>query len=376
LANIVIVIVISSMILTVDSTMPTSAEIRVRQVASKIGLSDANPEILETVCEQMRQEFVVEEWQLPALDSFQWKSLQAPIGLAAAVRQLSIAYDVVSIPTMVTEVHNTDNQGVATPSTTTTTSPSVPDAVNDTVDENLPRLPKEPQKVLSHLLKVIRFGEVLLTEDSDENNSVEIFEDDEEDEESVPDRGGENVESLLEPTKNGRNVDPEHSGDRTNDVGYVTVDEEFYKTQVIVLDQPLTEEQPAASVETSSPKRQRRKNSVPKQGVNRVQGEPPEKFLHRAATLPTILMEKGNVVDSKPHRVEEDDHTIKSSNVSRRAPRRSTQVRCMRKFSPGNKGIVCIFLLVIHVFVSFLSKLQRSGPPATSEANTGKLILY
>jgi hypothetical protein len=361
--------------------MPTSAEIRVRQVASKIGLSDANPEILETICQQMRQEFVVEEWQLPALDSFQWKSLQAPIGLAAAVRQLSISY-VVSIPTMATEEHNTGNQVVVTPSTTTTTtttSPSVPDDVNDTVDENIPRLPKQPQKVLSHLLKVKRCGEVVLTEDSDENNLVDIFEDDEE-EESVPDRGAESVESLLEPPKNEKNVDPEHSGDRTNGVSYAAVNEEFYKNLVLLQDQQLTEEQPAASVETSSPM-QRRNNSVPKQGVNRGQWEPRKKVLHKAASLPTILVEKGNVVDSTPRRVEEDDHTIKASNVSRQARRHrhrqsSSQVRFMPRFSPRNKAIVCIFLLVIHVFVSFLSKLQRSGPPATSEANTGKCILY
>jgi hypothetical protein len=65
----------------------SSAERRVREAASRIGLEDAA--LLDTVCTKMRQEFVVQAWQLPALEWSQWKSLQAPIGLAAAVRQLS-----------------------------------------------------------------------------------------------------------------------------------------------------------------------------------------------------------------------------------------------------------------------------------------------
>jgi len=36
----------------------------------------------------MREEYVLTEWQLSALDSFQWKSLGAPIGLAVAVHQI------------------------------------------------------------------------------------------------------------------------------------------------------------------------------------------------------------------------------------------------------------------------------------------------
>jgi hypothetical protein len=47
----------------------------------------------------MRNEYVLEEWQLPALDSFQWKSLDAPIGLAVAVRQICQS-KIFDLPTM------------------------------------------------------------------------------------------------------------------------------------------------------------------------------------------------------------------------------------------------------------------------------------
>eukprot|EP00980_Cylindrotheca_fusiformis_P028821 scaffold22653_cov119-Cylindrotheca_fusiformis.AAC.2 len=61
----------------------SSAERSVREIASHLGVSN-----IEQVCAKMRTEYVLEEWQLPALDSFQWKSLDAPIGLAVAVHQI------------------------------------------------------------------------------------------------------------------------------------------------------------------------------------------------------------------------------------------------------------------------------------------------
>jgi hypothetical protein len=72
------------------SSRPVSspAEIQVREIASKIGLFD-DSEILATVCHKMRKEYVVEEWQLPALDSRQWEKMHAPIGLAVAVQHIS-----------------------------------------------------------------------------------------------------------------------------------------------------------------------------------------------------------------------------------------------------------------------------------------------
>ncbi len=59
-----------------------------REIASRIGLHE-DSEILQTVCHKMREEYVVELWQLPALDSWQWDKLHAPVGLAVAVQRLS-----------------------------------------------------------------------------------------------------------------------------------------------------------------------------------------------------------------------------------------------------------------------------------------------
>jgi len=73
-----------------EASSPSSspAELQVREIASKIGLFD-DSEILATVCHKMRKEYVVEEWQLPALDSRQWEKMHAPIGLAVAVQHVS-----------------------------------------------------------------------------------------------------------------------------------------------------------------------------------------------------------------------------------------------------------------------------------------------
>jgi hypothetical protein len=62
--------------------MHSSAERSVRDVASRLGLTE---DVLSNVCLRMKHEYVLEEWQLPALDSFQWNILGAPIGLAAAI---------------------------------------------------------------------------------------------------------------------------------------------------------------------------------------------------------------------------------------------------------------------------------------------------
>ena len=70
-----------------DSTTTASAEDLIRVVASRIGMSD-NDETLEKLCDNMKAQFLKEEWQLSALDSYQWQLLGAPIGLAAAIRQL------------------------------------------------------------------------------------------------------------------------------------------------------------------------------------------------------------------------------------------------------------------------------------------------
>ncbi|KAL3930137.1 MAG: hypothetical protein SGBAC_011892, partial [Bacillariaceae sp.] len=61
----------------------SSAERSVREVASRLGIPN-----VEHVVQQMKQEYVLTDWQLSALDSFQWKSMGAPIGLAVAVHQI------------------------------------------------------------------------------------------------------------------------------------------------------------------------------------------------------------------------------------------------------------------------------------------------
>jgi hypothetical protein len=65
-------------------TTTSSAETVVRDAASRIGLNDLTK--VDCVCQKMRLEFVKEDWQLPAIDSSQWKELRAPIGLVAAIR--------------------------------------------------------------------------------------------------------------------------------------------------------------------------------------------------------------------------------------------------------------------------------------------------
>jgi hypothetical protein len=66
----------------------TTAETRVREAATSIGWNDEDR--LSQVLNCMKEEQVVFAWQLPALDSAQWKELGAPIGLAAAVKQLAV----------------------------------------------------------------------------------------------------------------------------------------------------------------------------------------------------------------------------------------------------------------------------------------------
>mmetsp|Transcript_1795 Transcript_1795/g.4182 ORF Transcript_1795/g.4182 Transcript_1795/m.4182 type:complete len:536 (-) Transcript_1795:469-2076(-) len=71
-----------------EKLLSSPAEIQVREIASKIGLFE-DSKVLAAVCQRMRKEYVVEEWQLPDLDSRQWEKMNAPIGLAVAVKHLS-----------------------------------------------------------------------------------------------------------------------------------------------------------------------------------------------------------------------------------------------------------------------------------------------
>jgi hypothetical protein len=62
----------------------SSADLVVQDAASRIGLTDSA--ILDRLRNNMRDEFVIEDWQLLEMDSSQWKDLGVPIGLAAAIR--------------------------------------------------------------------------------------------------------------------------------------------------------------------------------------------------------------------------------------------------------------------------------------------------
>lgn len=62
----------------------------VREVATIIGVDE---DIVAKVCNRMEEEFVLQEWQLSALDASEWKALGAPIGLAAAIRKLASVED-------------------------------------------------------------------------------------------------------------------------------------------------------------------------------------------------------------------------------------------------------------------------------------------
>jgi hypothetical protein len=46
--------------------------------------------IVDWVCGNMREEFVVGDWQLLSLETSQWKELGVPMGLSTAIWQLSL----------------------------------------------------------------------------------------------------------------------------------------------------------------------------------------------------------------------------------------------------------------------------------------------
>lgn len=60
----------------------------VRLAASQIGLLEDDEKRVNKICSALRNEYVKYTWQLSTLDSSQWKELGAPIGLAAAVRNI------------------------------------------------------------------------------------------------------------------------------------------------------------------------------------------------------------------------------------------------------------------------------------------------
>jgi hypothetical protein len=74
----------------------TSAESRLRQAAAMVGMNDQDR--LHDVLRRMKEEYVVYAWQLSAIDLPQWQALNVPIGMAAAIRQLSLFPKQPSVP--------------------------------------------------------------------------------------------------------------------------------------------------------------------------------------------------------------------------------------------------------------------------------------
>jgi hypothetical protein len=99
--------------ITVNSS---SAEDWTRRVSARIGID--NSELVDTICNNLSQEYIREEWQLTALDSHQWQQLGAPMGLAAAIRQLSAVLE--------TGAANNNSTASAVPAT----KPSLPSVIS------------------------------------------------------------------------------------------------------------------------------------------------------------------------------------------------------------------------------------------------------
>lgn len=71
----------------VEGSSASVAEHLIRQVSSLIGVDDMT---VNLICDNMQHHFIREEWQVSSLDSFEWQQLGAPIGLAVAIRKLSL----------------------------------------------------------------------------------------------------------------------------------------------------------------------------------------------------------------------------------------------------------------------------------------------
>lgn len=67
----------------IDHTAP--ADEVLRQVADLLEVPSPN---VDQICENLRAEFVLYEYQLSTISEGEWKTLGAPIGLAAAIRRL------------------------------------------------------------------------------------------------------------------------------------------------------------------------------------------------------------------------------------------------------------------------------------------------
>ena len=107
-----------------DGTTMTSAEILVRKAAWQIGFGEDdtvdknnrvsiivnknNQNRLNQICQRLMDEYLLEDWQLPALEASQWKELGAPMGLMASIRALVEYPDVIKAKSRVGGEFSTD----------------------------------------------------------------------------------------------------------------------------------------------------------------------------------------------------------------------------------------------------------------------------
>lgn len=78
---------VTSMTGQVEGSSASVAEQLVREVSSRIGIDDIT---VKLICDNMQHHCIREEWQVSSLDSLEWQQLGAPIGLAVAIRKLSL----------------------------------------------------------------------------------------------------------------------------------------------------------------------------------------------------------------------------------------------------------------------------------------------
>jgi WD40 repeat protein len=118
----------------------SSAEAIVQDAAVRIGLATDNS-TLQNVCNRLKEELVIEEWQLQFIDSFQWKELGAPIGLVAAIRRTILEQQQMKQPT------------VAASGDSETSSKKRSTRPNDIVETNDPEIP--PTILVEHILPML-----------------------------------------------------------------------------------------------------------------------------------------------------------------------------------------------------------------------------
>ncbi|KAG7368145.1 hypothetical protein IV203_030888 [Nitzschia inconspicua] len=133
----------------VDSTtfcQPSEAELYIQSIAVTVGMGK-DSDILQTICQNMKQEYLIATWQLALLDSHQWRQLGAPMGLAVAAKYYST---------------NT------TPTTTPTITPRRQQRPTEVVASTPPRMSMPPPTLVPlSPLAAVRLESTLLSSDKE-----------------------------------------------------------------------------------------------------------------------------------------------------------------------------------------------------------------